>query len=255
VHQFGLPADLDGLGRVADRHGCARLEDAACAIGSEYRDRRIGSHGSPACFSFHPRKIVTTGEGGMIVTDDPDFADRVRRLRSHGRDLADWHRHQEGIQRRESYGEIGYNYRMSDIEAAVGIAQMERIDSILAIRRRLGDAYDIALRDHPYLTVSRWPYDAKPNRQSYAVLLTDEAPIERAALVTALRDHGIAAMPGLACIHREPCYESLPRRVDLSRSEALSQRMVLLPMFADLSAAQHRQVVCGTYEAFGLPAP
>lgn len=255
VHQFGMPADLEGLHAVASRNDCSLIEDAACAIGSEYHGRRIGSHGSPACFSFHPRKIVTTGEGGMIVTDDLALADRLRRLRSHGRDLGDWLRHRQGLPQRESYGEIGYNYRLSDIAAAVGVAQMEQLDAILAARRRLGDRYDAVLSGHPYLSAPHGEDDVRPNRQSYAVTLGPEAPIDRTALIAAMRERGVAAMPGLACIHLEPCYARTPPRVDLSCSEELSRRMVLLPLYAHMTDAQQRHVIRSLFDVFGLPAP
>ncbi|UCG17682.1 MAG: DegT/DnrJ/EryC1/StrS family aminotransferase [Phycisphaerales bacterium] len=253
VHQFGLPADLHRLQAVADKHACPLIEDAACALGSRYGGQRIGTHTPLACFSFHPRKIITTGEGGIVVTDDSDLAQRLCRLRNHGRDVADWQRHREAGRQRESYVELGHNYRMSDIAAAVGTVQMTRIDELIEARRRLGDRYDAAVRAHPYLSPCRWPYDAQTNRQSYAVTLRDDAPLGREALVDALRERGVAALPGLACVHHEPCYRANDLRPTLPHSERLARRMVLLPMFPEMTDAQQRRAIDGLYEAFGLP--
>ncbi len=230
VHQFGLPADLAGLRALADRHGCALIEDAACALGSEYRHRKIGADARLACFSFHPRKVITTGEGGMIVTDDPDLATRLRRLRHHGMDANDWKRHHHSDVRRESYIEVGFNYRMSDLAAAVGIAQMIRLDELIAARRELGVAYDRTFLDHLYLTAATTPADTNPNRQSYAICVRDDSPVDRNTLVAGLRSRGIAAKHGLACIHHEPCYRNEYAAVSAPHSHRLSERMLLLPL-------------------------
>jgi perosamine synthetase len=248
VHQFGSPADLDRLQAVADRRRCRLVEDAACALGAEYKGRKIGARAVMACFSFHPRKIITTGEGGMIVTDDPDLAERLRRIRNHGRNLAAWQRHEAGSHRRESYVELGHNYRLSDVAAAIGVAQMERVDAMIQARRRLGDRYDAALLDHPHLDVPQCHNGARPNRQTYGVTLRDDAPRARDALLAALTDRRISALPGLACIHREPCYSPQHGHLNLPRSEGLAERMLLLPMFPEMTDAQQQRVVDALYE-------
>src|SRR5437879_839948 len=137
VHQFGLPADVDAIASFCQAHKLQIIEDAACAWGAVYRGRKIGSQGRLVTFSFHPRKSITTGEGGAIVTDDAAVAERARLLRSHGASISDVQRHQAHGVAFESYVELGYNYRLSDLHAAVGIAQIKRTNSILHRRRTL----------------------------------------------------------------------------------------------------------------------
>ena len=142
VHQIGLPSPLSEICNIAASHGLMVIEDAACAIGSAYKGRSIGSpHGSMACFSFHPRKILTTGEGGMITTADEKIAARLRKLRQHAMNVSDLTRHSSSQVVTESYDEVGYNYRMTDIQAAIGLVQLERLDDMLARRRQLASRY------------------------------------------------------------------------------------------------------------------
>jgi dTDP-4-amino-4,6-dideoxygalactose transaminase len=142
VHQIGLPAALAEISAIAQRHGLLVIEDAACAIGSEYKGERIGMpHTSMACFSFHPRKVLTTGEGGMITTADQDVAARLRRLRQHAMGVSDLARHGSSKVLTETYDEIGFNYRMTDLQAAVGLVQLQRLDGMLARRRELASRY------------------------------------------------------------------------------------------------------------------
>ena len=160
VHQVGLAADLDRL-RDTSARGIALVEDAACAIGSTYRGRPVGSHGNIACFSFHPRKTVSTGEGGMITTDDAEIAERARRLRSHGASISAHSRHESKGVVFEEYRELGFNYRLSDVHAAIGIAQMAKLDAHLARRRAVAERYDAAFARVPELQLpARPPYAA-----------------------------------------------------------------------------------------------
>lgn len=243
VHQFGVPADRGALEAVVAGRDCAIVEDAACALGSTDADGPIGSGIRPACFSFHPRKVITTGEGGMIVTGDEALARRLRRLRHHGMGTSDWQRHGRRNVRREAYVEVGFNYRMSDLAAAVGVTQMTRLDRILASRRRLAEAYDRVFGDHPFLRTAVCPPATTPNRQSYALCVRDRSPVDRDALVAGLRSLGIAAKHGLACIHREPCYRDAYRGVSLPHSERLAERMLLLPLYPTMTDAEHSAVI------------
>lgn len=243
VHQFGIPADLDALQAIARARGCAVVEDAACALGSQYRERKIGTHSDLVCFSFHPRKIITTGEGGMILTNNADIAGRLRRLRHHGMDQSDWQRHQTGLACRERYLDVGYNYRMSDLAAAVGLVQMERIDEFVEARRRCASLYDRAFENHPSLRISDYDETCRPNGQTYALCLSDDAPVDREMLLTHLRQAGVAVRHGLACIHEEPCYHHLTHRCNLSVSESLARRMILLPLFSGMTDTQQQHVI------------
>src|SRR4051812_7246491 len=141
AHQVGLAADLDRLKAVAPK-GVSIVEDAACAIGSLYKGRPVGSSGNVSCLSFHPRKTISLGEGGMVLTDNPDVAGHVRRLRSHAASVSDLDRHRAQGLVYETYGELGYNYRMTDIQAAIGIEQFKRLDGLLERRRAVANRYN-----------------------------------------------------------------------------------------------------------------
>src|SRR6266571_1819518 len=147
VHQIGLAADMDRINTIAQRHGLVVIEDAAPALGAMYKSKQVGSLGNPTCFSFHPRKVITSGEGGMIVTDDDTLAERARTLRAHGMSLSDLARHQAQSVVIEEYHDVGYNYRLSDLHAAVGIEQMKRLDFMLAQRKRVAHLYNEAFAD------------------------------------------------------------------------------------------------------------
>jgi len=154
VHQIGLPCALREISEIASRHGLIVVEDAACAIGSEYEDKRIGSpYSSMACFSFHPRKILTTGEGGMITTADSGVAARMRKLRQHAMNVSDLARHGATQVVFESYDEVGYNYRMTDLQAGIGLVQLERLPEMLARRRMLALRYSERLSAIPWLVI------------------------------------------------------------------------------------------------------
>jgi perosamine synthetase len=146
VHQIGMPADIDAFRNLCKEKGLALIEDAACAIGSEYQGNKIGSHSDLVCFSFHPRKVITTGDGGMISTSNAEFAERLKLLRQHGMSVNDRTRHQAKKIIFEDHVEIGYNYRMTDIQAAVGIKQLEKLDAIVEERRQLAELYLEELR-------------------------------------------------------------------------------------------------------------
>lgn len=148
VHLFGLAAEMDQINDVAKQHGLWVVEDAACGFGSRYHGKHVGVLGDTGCFSFHPRKAITTGEGGMITTDNDALAEKLRRLRDHGAAMTDLQRH---LGARPyllaDHPDAGYNQRMTDIQAALGAAQMERADDIIAERRRLAERYDAAFAD------------------------------------------------------------------------------------------------------------
>ncbi len=171
VHQVGLPADMDRFFEIAERHEVALVEDAACAIGATYKDRPIGSLGSLACFSLHPRKVITTGEGGMITVDDPAVAERLRRLRAHGMDMSDLARHSANDVVFEAYPERGWNSRMTDMQAALGLCQLAALEEILERRQLVAERYTAALASIPHLRGSL------------------RAPIREADMAVLLRSH------------------------------------------------------------------
>ena len=236
VHQLGLPADMDRFFELADRHGLELVEDAACAVGARYRSRPIGSLGPLACFSLHPRKVITTGEGGMITLGDTELAARLRQLRQHAMDVSDVARHQARDVLIESYPERGWNFRMTDMQAALGLCQLELLDEILAERRRLAGRYTAAIEHIPFLEPPYDPGYADRTWQSYAVTLTDDAPISRNELMRRLLLDGVPTRRGVMAIHTERAYADAT--VDLPHTEEASARSLMLPLFAGLSEEQ-----------------
>jgi dTDP-4-amino-4,6-dideoxygalactose transaminase len=245
VHQIGLPAALDEINDIAARHGLIVIEDAACAIGAEYKGHRIGQpHSLMACFSFHPRKILTTGEGGMITTADPDLAAKLRRMRQHAMSVSDVARHSSSCVVIESYEEVGYNYRMTDLQAAVGLSQLARLDNMLARRRELAQRYSDALSGLFWLQVPFEPLECCHNFQSYMVRLNVAAPAGRDDLMQELLDRGIASRRGVMAIHREAPYRGTgewERRLPVTN--AVADSTVILPLFHDMTDDEHGYVV------------
>jgi dTDP-4-amino-4,6-dideoxygalactose transaminase len=241
VHQLGLPADMDRFFAIADAHGLQLVEDAACAIGAEYKGRTIGSMGPLACFSLHPRKVITTGEGGMITLNDPVVAARLRQLRQHAMDVSDLARHGAKDVVIESYPERGYNYRMTDMQAMLGICQMESLDHILSERRRLAERYTAAIESIAGIEAPYEPEYAARTWQSYAVTLTDDAPVERNELMRRLLLDGVPTRRGVMAIHREASYAG--PAYELPHTEDASDRSMMLPLFAGLTDEQQDHVI------------
>ncbi|MFH1532757.1 MAG: DegT/DnrJ/EryC1/StrS family aminotransferase [Pseudomonadota bacterium] len=233
-HQLGMPADLGELLPTAERLGIPVIEDAACALGSGIRwDRTWEAVGRPrgllACFSFHPRKVITTGEGGMITSRRPELDRRLRVLRDQGRDPA------AGIT------EIGWNARMTDLQAALGRAQLRRLSEIVARRRTLADLYGGLLATLPGITPPSEPQNVRSNWQSYAVRV--DPALNRDALVRHLNDAGVGAQGGVMNAHEEAPYRDAPRPHPLHASEAARARCMLLPLFPQMTEDEARYVV------------
>lgn len=237
VHQVGLPCDVDRFRAIADKHNLKIVEDAACAIGSRYKGRAIGEGSELACFSFHPRKVITTGEGGMITTINAEHAARLRLLRQHGMSVSDTARHGAKQVVIEEYVCRGYNYRMTDIQAAIGIEQMKKLDAIVGRRRELAGRYAMGLARHQWLRPPHIPAYAEPNFQSYAVTLTDDSSIDRNELMQRLLDRGIATRRGIMLSHREAPYRNRACEAALAGSIAASERSLLLPLYPQMTHA------------------
>lgn len=241
VHQMGLPADLDSIQKIADKYNLIVIEDAACAIGSEYKGKKIGGHGNIACFSFHPRKIITTGEGGMITTDDPEIAARLRRFRHHGMSVSDIERHVANKIIIETYPDLGYNYRMTDIQAAMGLEQVKRLPFIIKTRRQIAEIYDEELSKIPHVRVPQVPTYAFHNYQSYWIELLESAPVDRNMLMSKLLEKGIATRRGIMAIHMEPYYKGYSR-LSLPTTEKITMNTVLLPLYPTLSSEEQSYI-------------
>jgi perosamine synthetase len=241
VHQVGLAADLDRLSPLPPR--VAVVEDAACAIGSTYRGRPVGSRGNIACFSFHPRKTLSTGEGGMITTDDPEIAERARRLRSHGVSVSAFSRHASKGLVVEEYRELGFNYRMSDIQAAVGVAQVPKVAGFLARRRAIADRYDAAFLGMRELQVPARPAYAGHAFQSYGIRLTPDCRHQRDDVLHALVERGITCRRGIPPIHLERLYRDRFAPISLPVTEEVAARSLFIPMYASLGESDQNRVV------------
>ncbi|MBI4688815.1 MAG: DegT/DnrJ/EryC1/StrS family aminotransferase [Nitrospirae bacterium] len=241
VHQMGLPVDIDPIRDLCESRRLILIEDAACAVGSEYKGRRIGGHGNIACFSFHPRKVITTGEGGMITTDDPDTASRLRRFRHHGMSVSDIERHTANKIIIEVYPEIGYNYRMTDIQASMGIVQLGKLPLIIEKRRQIAESYNKGLSDTPCIRIPNVPDYAYHNYQSYWIELLDSARVSRDVLMQRLLEKGIATRRGIMAIHMEECYRKY--KVPLPETERITRNTVILPLYSSMTEEEQEYVI------------
>lgn len=248
VHQIGMPCDLARLVAIAQKHSLPLIEDAACAIGSEIlwngKWERIGRpHGDAACFSFHPRKVLSTGDGGMVTTKHKEWDAKLRLWRQHSMSVPDTVRHGSAKVIFESYPEIGYNYRMTDVQAAIGREQLKRLPEIVARRREMAAVYNQLLGDIPGLKVPYEPEWARSNWQSYSVRLP--AGVAQVEVMQAMLDAKVATRRGIMCSHREPAYVSKePWRAtgSLVESERAQEECVLLPLFHILTLEEQHLV-------------
>ncbi|MFH7024939.1 MAG: DegT/DnrJ/EryC1/StrS family aminotransferase [Heteroscytonema crispum UTEX LB 1556] len=261
VHQMGMPCDLKVILDIAQRYELPVIEDAACAIASEIlwdgKWEKIGKpHGDIACFSFHPRKVITTGDGGMITTNNPEFDKQFRLWRQHGMSIPDTVRHGAKQVIFESYPMLGYNYRMTDIQAAVGREQLKRLPEIIERRRYLAQRYHQMLADVPGLKLPTEPNWAKSNWQSYCVRLPEKS--DQIQVMQAMLDAGIATRRGIMCAHREPAYsiEAWSCGIDgnacnceqgsckrLIESEQAQERAIILPLFHQMTEEEQNRAV------------
>ncbi|ABE63781.1 DegT/DnrJ/EryC1/StrS aminotransferase [Nitrobacter hamburgensis X14] len=237
VHQMGMPCDLAALKALADRHQISLIEDAACAAGSQIRIDGLWDwigkpHGQIACFSFHPRKVITTGEGGMMATGSVDLDQKFKLLRQHGMSVPDTVRHGSQQVIFEDYLEVGFNYRMTDMQAAIGRKQLERLTDIVSRRRALAGLYAELLGNIEGLSLPFEPEWARSNWQSYCVRLPDR--VDQRAVMQSLLDQGIATRRGIMCAHREVPYAHEKQRHDLCQSELAQDRSILLPIYAQM---------------------
>ena len=247
VHQVGMPCDLASLVPIAERHGLPLIEDAACAAGSEIlwngEWERIGRpHGDAACFSFHPRKLVSTGDGGMITTRHKGWDKQFRLWRQHAMSVPDTVRHSSNEVIFETYPELGFNYRMTDIQAAVGREQLKKLPGIVARRRELASRYSTLLADVPGLITPVEPEWARSNWQSYCVRLPESC--DQKQTMQALLDRGISTRRGIMCAHREPAYWQQPWRSlgSLRLSEQAQETAIILPLYGELALSDQEYI-------------
>ena len=240
VHQAGVPADTTAIRKVCGP--VPVLEDAACAVGSQLHGRPVGAGGTTATWSFHPRKLLTTGEGGMITTDDADLAARLRRLREHGMNVSAAERHAARGSVVEAYLEMGFNYRMTDLQAAMGLVQVGRLASIVDGRRRLASAYHELLAEVPDVRAVTDPAHGRTNYQSFWVICDDWSEADRDEALSQLANLGISARRGIMAAHREPAYAGYLHG-PLPVTEHLTTRSLILPLSHALTLDDIRYIV------------
>jgi dTDP-4-amino-4,6-dideoxygalactose transaminase len=255
---MGMPCDLAAILSVARAYGLPVIEDAACAIGSEIHFdgtwTRIGRvHGDVVCFSFHPRKVLTVGDGGMLTTHNPAWDARFRLWRQHGMSIPDTLRHGSPTVIFEAYSVQGFNYRMTDVQAAIGREQLKRITGIVARRRALAARYRAMLEAIEGVSPPSEPDWARSNWQSYCVRL--DSAMDQLGVMQHLLDQGVASRRGIMCIHLEAAHADVPQRHPLPRSESARNHCILLPMFPQMTDEMQARVVAVLSDALAMQRP
>ncbi len=246
VHQLGVPCDRAALRQLCREHGARLIEDAACALGTLVDAKPVTEAADLAVFSFHPRKVLTMGEGGAVTTDDADVAERLKRLRNHGMTVAADARHGNAV--REGFAEPAWNYRLTDIQGAIGSVQMDRLDAILADRQRVWQGYIARLGAAlPQVRAITPPGNVQWNVQTGCVRIPGGM---RDAVLKTLNEQGIGARRGILAAHMEPAWEQLPRG-PLPHSEAWAHDSLALPVFHGMTGAQQDEVVAALAAALG----
>jgi dTDP-4-amino-4,6-dideoxygalactose transaminase len=241
VHQCGLPFDVDAMDALCAKHKLALVHDAACAAGSTYKGRPASAGASLAAWSFHPRKLLTTGEGGMLTTDNAEWAARARRLREHGMSVSATDRHHTDRVVIETYDELGFNYRMTDVQAAIGLVQLEKLPDVIARRRELADRYHKLFTEIDGLRAVTDPEYGTTNYQTFWVELPESYDGTLVDALTGLSARGISARRGLMASHNEPAYADAP--AELPVTERLTQRLIALPLFHQMTEDEQDTVV------------
>jgi perosamine synthetase len=242
VDQIGLPADLDAFRAIAARRGLILVDDAATALGARYRGSPVGGHGVPTCYSFHPRKMITTGEGGMMVTDDAAAAERARVLRSTGASVSDLARHQAKGAVFQQYFEAGYNYRLTDVQAAIGLVQLGKLDAMLAQRADQARRYGELLAANEHVVPPVVPDYATPAWSSYCIRLRSSAPVGAEEVVRRMAARNVSCRRGIAPLHNEPYFAEQLAGLRLPNTEARAADTMFLPIYPGLTPAQQEQV-------------
>lgn len=243
VHQIGMPADIEGFVAYCKEKNIVLIEDAACAIGSEINGVKIGAHSDLVCFSFHPRKIITTGDGGMITTSNDEYNEKLRLLRQHGMSVNDRARHESKKVIFETYDIVGYNYRLTDIQASVGIEQLKKLEEIVKRRREIAAWYETAFANYEdKIILPRDKNGSKTNYQSYQIILKPTVANSVMDVMQAMLDTGIATRRGVMLIHQELSYKDL-EIAPLPETEKIHDRSLILPLYVGMTE-EDVQYIC-----------
>jgi dTDP-4-amino-4,6-dideoxygalactose transaminase len=253
VDQGGVPVDLDSIRGILDPLGIAVVEDAACGAGSTYRGRPVGAGADVSAWSFHPRKLLTTGEGGMLTTAHPDWAERARRLREHAMSVSANARHASVLAPAEEYLEVGFNYRMTDLQAAIGLVQLSRLPEIVRRRREIAARYTEALEDLAGLRILRDPDWGTTNFQSFWIEVLPGFATDRDGLLAHLAEDEISARRGIMAAHRQPAYAHRDTGAQpLPVTERLTDNTLILPIYHQLTDEELSRVVSSIRHAATL---
>ena len=253
VDQGGMPVDLDPIRSLCDPRGIVVIEDAACGAGSIYRGRSVGAGAVLTAWSFHPRKILTTGEGGMLTTSDPAWAQRAARLREHAMSVSAKERHSSILAPAEEYAEVGFNYRMTDLQAAIGLVQLGRLSEMVSRRRANVALYRDGLADIPGLRLVKDPAWGTSNFQSFWIEVQSDFPLDRNGLLAHLARHEISARRGIMSAHRQPAYRGRDAgNADLSVTERLADHTLILPLYHQLEDTDRNRVIDSIRAAAGV---
>lgn len=243
VHQIGLPFDRDKIYAIAKKYKLHIIEDAACALGSKYKGKKIGVEGEFVCFSFHPRKAITTGDGGMIVTTKKNIADKLRILRHHGMSVSDVARHKSKKIIKENYEVVGFNFRMTDLQAAVGVEQIKKLPEILRMRAQVASRYTEAFKKSQFVVPPFIPQGYTHNFQSYMVRLKPNKKISRDELMQKLLDLGISTRFGVMATHLEPVYQRMLHPASLPFTEESLKETIILPLYSQMTKKEQDFVI------------
>ncbi len=243
VHQIGMPADIDAFKDLCKKYNLKLIEDAACAAGSSYKGEKIGSHSELVCFSFHPRKIITTGDGGMITTSNEEYYNKLKLLRQHGMSINDRVRHSSDKILFEEHVLVGYNYRMTDVQAAIGIKQLEKLDWIVQERRKIAMQYINALKDIDCIELPIEAQGFYTNYQSFSIYLKKNCNISRNDLMQKMLNKGIATRRGIMNSHREKAYLDLGYKDQLPISEDAADNSIVIPLYVPMNAYDINSII------------
>jgi dTDP-4-amino-4,6-dideoxygalactose transaminase len=244
VDQGGVPVDLVAIRKVCDPKEITVIEDAACGAGSRYRGQPVGVGADIAVWSFHPRKILTTGEGGMLTTNRAEWAQRAGWLREHGMSVGAAERHRSMMPLAEGYVEVGFNYRMTDLQAAIGLVQLDKLEKVIGRRRALAEVYQRHLAGVPGLRCVTDPPGGEGNYQSFWIEVGPEYPMGREELLEKLAASDISARRGIMSAHRQPAYANRDYGdADLSVTEYLADHTLILPLYHEMTTAEQQRVI------------
>ena len=245
VHLFGLSADMNPIMKLAEKYRLKVIEDAACALAAMYEGQAVGAIGDVGCFSFHPRKIITTGEGGMLITNNGNLAERLRALRTHGATISDLARHKKSGFLLPEFNLLGYNYRMTDLQGAIGIEQMKKLDWMIENRIRLAQRYNEILRDVEWLKLPYVPSNCKHTYQSYVTLVAEDSPLSRNDIMQKLEDAEISTRQGTHAVHTLGYYKQKYgfQESDFPNSLKADRQSMALPLYPQMTDEEQDYVI------------